>query len=239
MKALQIFSGFLLVVTFLPHAVNAQFNSDESAPISETITYDINVFIGAPQNDFQDNLDRAAVGIDFAGAFKFPDTPVQFGAEIGIMTYGMDERKEPFNPNIPEVTVTVETSYDILTGHLFLRFEPETGRVKPYLDGLFGFKYLFTETKIGDSNNYDTIASDTNFDDTALSYGFGAGLKIRLAQNSKQNIYLNLKSRYLFGNEATYLKPGSITINNGSLQFAEETSSTDLFQFELGVAFGM
>ncbi len=208
------------------------------AQMSEDFTSDINIFAGLPQNDFKDNLDRTAVGIDLSIAVKIPSSPIQLGAEAGIMTYGMDSRKESFNPNIPEVKVTVNTSYDILNGHLFLRFEPETGRIKPYLDALFGFKYLFTETEIENHGNFDSIASDTNFDDTALSYGIGAGLKIFLTEVSGNNLYLNLKSRYLLGNEADYLQPGSITINNGQLNFDKNTSGTDLLQIELGLSFG-
>ncbi len=224
---------FLLLLTVLILPLSSQ------AQQGENYTSDVNIFIGNPQGEFQDNLDRVAVGIDLAAAFKIPSSPIQLGAEFGIMTYGVDSRRESFNPNVPEVRVRVETDYDILTGHLFLRFEPETGRIKPYVDGLFGFKYLFTETRIEDNNNYDTIASDTNFDDTALSYGFGAGLKFLVYAGSKQNVYVNLKTRYLFGNEASYLQPGSIIVNNGQLTFDESTSKTDLFQFELGVAFGL
>ena len=103
---------------------------------------DINIFLGDPQGDFQDNLDRIAIGINGSVAFAVPTSPIQLGVEMGIMTYGSDTRRENFNPNIPEVTVRVETSYDILTGHFFLRYETPTPTVRPYIDGLIGFNYF-------------------------------------------------------------------------------------------------
>ena len=98
--------------------------------------FDITLFVGSPQGDFRDNLDRTAVGINGSVAFAIPSSSVQVGAELGIMTYGSDTRRENFNPNIPEVRVRVNTSYDIFTGHLFLRYEAPAGVVRPYIDGL-------------------------------------------------------------------------------------------------------
>lgn len=198
---------------------------------------DINIFVGAPQGDFQDNLDRTAIGINGSIAFAPPASPIQLGVEMGIMTYGNDTRRESFNPNIPEVQVRVETDYDIFTGHLFLRYEAPVPIVRPYIDGLVGFNYLFTQTKIQDSQDYDEIASDTNFDDFAFSYGLGAGVKFKVFESPVNKIYINLKTRYLKGSEASYLQPGSIEVNNGQLVFDESTSDTDMFTLHLGASF--
>ncbi|MCG2590892.1 hypothetical protein [Rhodohalobacter sulfatireducens] len=204
--------------------------------VAQLSDFDINVLLGAPQGEFQDNLDRTAVGIN--GGIAYPiAAPFYIGAEIGFMTYGRDERTENFNPNIPEVRVNVVTEYDILTGHAFLRFEGQGEVIRPYIDGLVGFNYLFTKTTIEDrGNNFDDIASDTNFDDTALSYGFGPGIKFRVSSNEEREILINLKTRYLFGANAAYLQPGSIEVNNGSLIFDESESKTDLLTIHLGVS---
>jgi hypothetical protein len=213
------------VLLFLPALIFAQGDAD------------INLFVGSPQGDFQDNLDRTAIGINGSIAFAAPSSPIQLGIEMGIMTYGSDSRRESFNPNIPEVQVRVETSYDILTGHFFLRYEVPAPIVRPYIDGLIGFNYLFTETKIQDSQDYDEIASDTNFDDWAFSYGFGPGIKFKVYDSPVNRVYINLKTRYLFGSEASYLQPGSIEVNNGRLTFNESTSKTDMLTIHLGATF--
>ncbi len=198
---------------------------------------DLNIFVGSPQGDFQDNLDRTAIGINGSVAFAVPSSPIQLGMEIGVMTYGIDSRRESFNPNIPEVTVKVDTDYDILTGHMFLRYEAPLAIVRPYIDGLFGFNYLFTETKISDRRSNEEIASDTNFDDWAMSYGVGGGIKIKVYDTIANKIYVNLKTRYLKGSEASYLQPGSITVSDGKLIFDESTSNTDMLSFHLGATF--
>lgn len=152
---------------------------------------DLTILLGSPQGDFRDNLDETAFGINGSIAYAIPQTAVQVGAELGFMIYGEDRRLENFNPNIPEVRVAVVTDYDIFTGHLFLRYEVPNGVIRPYIDGLVGFNYLFTQTRIEDRDDFDEIASDTNFDDTAFSYGVGGGLKFRVYSSSTKETYIN------------------------------------------------
>lgn len=215
----------LLLFAVLPITIQAQVNDA-----------DINLFFGIPQGEFQENLDATAIGINGSVAFAIPSSPLSLGLELGIMTYGTDSRDESFNPNIPEVTVEVNTMYDIFTAHTFIRYEARSGVMRPYIDGLVGLNYLFTETNIQDQNNYQTIASDTNFDDTAFSYGVGGGLKFRVAQTETNQYLINLKGRYLLGSEADYLQEGSLEVVEGQLFFDESTSKTDILTIHVGLS---
>ena len=197
---------------------------------------DINLLVGVPQGEFRDNLDTISFGINGSAAYNVPKSPVSVGLELGVMTYGTDSRKENFNPNIPEVKVEVNTSYDIFTAHSFVRLEGRSGTVRPYIDGLFGLNYLFTETRIQDQDSYETIASNTNFDDTALSYGLGGGLKFKVGQSEDYEYLINVKGRYLLGSEADYLQKGSLEVIDGELYFDESTSRTDLLTIHVGLS---
>jgi hypothetical protein len=210
-------------------------------PLTTSAQYfdaDVNLLIGVPQGDFRDNLDRTAFGINGSIAGGSQDSPFQFGLELGIMSYGSDRRRENFNPNIPEVQVVVRTDYDILTGHFFGRLERPHGLVRPYADALVGLNYLFTESRITDDDEFgEDIASTTNFDDTTFSYGLGGGLKVKVYQQGSNKYMVNLKTRYLFGGEASYLQPGSIQVVSGNLRFDESTSDTHLLTIHLGMSF--
>ena len=117
-----------------------------------------------------------------------------------------------------------------------LRLQPPSGPVQPYVDGLFGMKYFFTETSIHDDDFYDEeIASTTNFDDAALSYGVGGGLDIMLHQGRGAAIMINAGARYLFGRQAEYLQEGSIERRNGQVFFTTDRSETDILMIQLGV----
>ena len=202
----------------------------------------VNFIVGVPQNEFETNVDNNGYGIDLEGGVVFAPAPFMLGGDIGFLVYGSESRNEPFSTTIPDVTVDVNTTNNIVFANLFLRLQPDFGFVKPYADGIIGFKYLFTRTTIENEGFDDEeIASSTNFDDTAFSYGFGGGVHIRLTtlggfeNETGPTLLLHLGARLLKGSEAEYLKEGSIRRENGEVEFDVEKSETDILLFRIGL----
>lgn len=103
---------------------------------------------------------------------------------------------------------------------------------------MFGGSYLYTETSVSGQYNSDNIASTTNYDDWAWSYGVGGGILILLSGDpvtEEGAVYLDLKGRYLFGSEAEYLKEGSVEIIGGQVRYYPSQSKTDLLTLHAGV----
>lgn len=231
LSALSILA--LALVLAVPSA-QAQINAEGSLKLT----------VGVPQGEFADQLDATGFGGNIAGAIGFPGSPLLVGADFGFMIYGHERRNEPFSTTIPDVTVDVVTDNSLALGHIFLRLKPNLPGIQPYADALFGFKYFFTETRI-ESEQFDQneITRSTNFDDTALSYGFGGGIKINLytptGNNGPGGVHLDLGAKYLMGSEASYLQEGSIRRQNGQVTFDVDQSKTDmlLFQFGVGLTF--
>jgi hypothetical protein len=197
---------------------------------------DITVAVGFPQGEFERHVDNAGVGLNFFAGIGLGRTPFVVGLDGGFLIYGFEHRHEPFSTTIPDVTVDVETSNAIAMGHVLLRLQPPSGVLQPYVDGLFGFKYFFTETSISDDDfGGETIASSTNFDDAALSYGVGGGLDVQIYEGRKKAVLVNVGARYLLGTEAEYLQEGSIERRNGRVFFATERSETNILIAQLGV----
>jgi len=199
----------------------------------------LNFTLGFPQGEFIVN----STGLGGSGyfAYKLPKTPISIGADVGILVYGSDTREELLESSIPEVTVDVTTRNFILTCQFFIRAQPPGGDIRPYLDGLIGFNYLWTETGIYDQSGgiYDEVASSVNLSDFAISYGLGGGLMIRLYQSQKSAfaVLLDLGIRYLKGGKAEYLKEGDILREDGMIIYNTNYSNTDLFSTHIGVAF--
>ena len=202
--------------------------------------------VGSPQGEFGDQLSSTGFGGSLFGAVGLAHSPVLFGVDLGFLIYGREVRREPFSTTIPDVRVDVITTNNIFLGHLFLRLQPPTGEFRPYADALFGLKYLFTDTRIRsdgfNSNGDNTVARSTNFDDTALSYGFGAGVQFQVwdgTQRAKDSgpdaVYVDLGARYLFGSHAEYLQEGSVRRENGNVIFDVNRSKTDILNFRIGV----
>jgi hypothetical protein len=197
--------------------------------------------LGFPQGDFKDNLDRIGGGItgEFLGSLR--PAPIKIGISVGFLIYGSETRVEPFSTTIPEVTVDVTTTNNILLGHLLLRVQPAKGVFRPYVDGLLGFNYLFTQTKI--ESGELQVAESTNFDDFAFSYGGGTGIMIKVYDGSRKKktkdfhlaaVLIDARVRYLKGSEAEYLQEGSIRTEGTEVIYDVSESNTDLLTVQIG-----
>jgi hypothetical protein len=227
-----------LIITALSSNVQAQ-----------EFHFDLDFNVGVPQGEFSDEIDRLGWGLGLMGGYKIPETPLMVGLDFGFMNFGIETRTEPLSTTIPDITVDVENSYNLVTGNLVLRLNGPPSKFRPYIDGLFGFNYFFTQTVLRERGAFseEDVLRDTNFEDTSLSYGFGTGINLRVYNGAAQQssasdftlgaVYLNAGLRYMFGREAEYLQEGSITRNNGNVTFDVSRSETDLLYFKFGVNF--
>lgn len=204
----------------------------------------LNLSVALPQGDFDDQTDAIGIGGNLHFLYQLNATPVALGINIGFMNYGSETRKEPFSTTIPDVRVRVTNTNNLVNGHFVMRFQPSTGVFKPYAEGLFGFNYLYTDTKIADDDFDDEdVARSTNFEDWTSSMGFGLGFRFKMTTLKDENaqptgsLYLDVGTRYLFGGEAEYLKEGSIRREGTQVAYDVTQSRTDLMQINLGVVF--
>lgn len=238
----------LLRNAFLPAMAAAALFAFSSKATAQNVYGGLHFLAAVPHGDFYEHVKRTGFGLGGQFGYHIDNTPLMVGLDAGVMIYGSDERREPFSNTIPDVTVKVTTSNNIAQGHLFLRLQPQEGAVRPYVDGLVGFNYLFTSTTISNEGREDDeVASSTNYDDAALSYGGGAGMLIRLYENtdvpspsmegegSVHEVLLDLGVRYISGGEAGYLTGGAIRRENGKVSYDVTHSRTDLISGRVGV----
>jgi len=214
-----------------------------SAPVSAQTNFagGLHFNAGFPQGDFKDQIDRNAYGIGGQFFFSPRKSPLALGLELGWMNYGNESRREPFSTTIPDVTVEVTTSNNIVQGFFILRGQMPTGPIRLYGDGLIGFNYLFTETKISDSDEpSEDIVSTTNQDDAVFAYGLGGGVMVPVytkpAEKGKPiEVLIDGGLRYVLGGEAQYLKEGSIKRDGGQVTFDLIESKTEMLRLHIGV----
>lgn len=202
--------------------------------------------VGSPKGAFSDNVDRNGYGVSVEGLYKKSGFPFGIGLDFMYMNYGSESRNERLSTTIPDLKVRVDNSNNIVGGNIVLRLQPIEGPVSPYIDGLFGFKYLFTETTIKEIKTLaadEEIASSTNFDDITLGYGIGGGVLVRVYISESSgplqapvSVYLDLKGRYMYGGDAEYLEEGSIQRVDGEVTYDVRKSRTDIMQYYFGVS---
>ena len=94
-----------------------------------------------PQNEFKEEGVPIGFGIDISGLW-YPTNTLGFGLNLGGTQYGSSERQIPFNYFTDLITITEKTTNNIGYAHLLIRFSPIQGKIKPYFEGLIGFKNL-------------------------------------------------------------------------------------------------
>ncbi|MGD8305531.1 MAG: hypothetical protein PVF17_02665 [Ignavibacteria bacterium] len=200
----------------------------------------INFILAFPQGEFKENIDRLGYGVggEFMILTPKQGSPFGIGINAGFINYGSETRREPFSLTIPDVTVDVSRSNNLINFHLMFRIAPYAGKLRPYLEGFFGGAYIYTETTIK-SQGEEEVASSTNFDDFAWNYGAGGGVMYEVYRNNDDGsaLFIDLKVRYLLGTEAEYLKEGSVIIDNGQVTYEVSKSKTDLLTAQLGVIY--
>lgn len=191
-----------------------------------------------PKGDLSKNVTNNGYGIGGQFLVGVGSSPFLVGVDGAFTIYGTEDHREPISTTIPELSVTVRTSNKISLWHALLRAQPRTGSVRPYVDGLIGFKYLATDTSILNDSNDEELASTNNLSDFAFSYGVGGGVQVRLGGlGGRGDICLDGKVRYLFGGRAEYLKEGSIRRDNGTVTFDVLSSRTDVLTAQIGITF--
>jgi len=208
----------------------------------------LNLVLGSPQNEFKQNVDNSGYGVEGHFAYNLPRTPMLVGVSLSYLIYGSQTSQERLIQTAP-VWVDVNTTNSLVMGHLLLRLQNPSGTFRPYVDGLLGFHYLTTDTKIENQSHHsdEEIASSNNFNDLVGSYGGGGGFMFQVyhtegreeTQNKAISIYVDIGFRYLKGGKAEYLKEGSISYDkNNNFVYDVRRSTTDIVTWHLGVGFG-
>lgn len=235
MRALMIVTATALIAASSMVAAQPQFQAGG------------NFSLAYPQKDFKKNVDNIGFGAAGNFMYRFGNSPFLAGASLGFWIYGSQTREVPF-PGVEEVTVDVTTTNSFVMGHLILRVQPQSGPLRPYIDGLVGFNFFNTSTDISSQNsNYEgdkKIAGSNNSSDIASNYGFGGGLMIRVYdaaarghEGALEGVFVDLGIRSLKGGNAEYLKEGSIRNENGRVVYDKFKSETDLVTYHVGVSF--
>ncbi|MBI1933561.1 MAG: hypothetical protein HYS24_13595 [Ignavibacteriales bacterium] len=204
----------------------------------------LSFMFGYPQGDFRSNVDRMGFGGQLHGTFWTPthEMPYTIGLDLGYLVYGQVDERKPW-VGFPGVYLNLSRTNSLANFHILMEVSPFFGTIRPYLEGLFGGSYIFTQTSVNADYEDEDIASTTNYDDFTWNYGGGVGILFKIAgeMENVDAIYFDFKSRYLFGTEAEYLTENSfLGIDlNGNPIFKKEKSKTDFLSFHLGIIVNM
>lgn len=242
-------------------------------PKKRSLTYgDLNLSMGIPMYNYKETT----TSLPFGGTFNIihqpsRHVPILFGGGISYLHAGGQRVNETLTAEITAnglpiqgfeplvIPLEFRMNNHILNGHAMVRFQAPWRFVKPYIDILGGFNYLWTSTAVYDNspqryfattNDDGLIDRQTQQSSFTWSAGFGAGFYIYL----NQEVYLNLNASYLGGGWARYFDKkqvqswdvqlsvssptpgeGSLNADNIDVNTIPKNSRTDMLYAQLGL----
>jgi hypothetical protein len=171
----------------------------------------------------------------FGGHVGFPMgvLPLQAGFAFSYSRMGNERVTVTVNETYIEATEgDLRVNMKVLSYHLLLRFSPLRGKVRPYVDGMLGFRHFTTTSRITVDGLEDPLVRERQASDLAFSTGWAAGLMIGLGKVG----YVEARVERFNSAKASYVDPASITVSDeGGIGFTTLESNTDAVQVLLGI----
>jgi hypothetical protein len=185
------------------------------------------------------------------GEFSQFDTDAGFGGNLEIFFFSPSS-KRPFgmgvslsyfaqglffynDPYTDELILSNNRANNFSSMHLVFQVASSKGHIRLYFETLFGGSYIFSYSTIYTT---DYIPEDLYVDDWAWSYGLGGGLKFLISDDfgsGRGETFIDLKVRYLFGSEVSYLDRNSIRYANDTFEYSLNQSNIDILTMQIGV----
>jgi hypothetical protein len=163
--------------------------------------------VGVPQGEYAEAYDQIGYGGDMDLYFRLsPNLPVYAGLNVSLL--GLEQFRRDFDVPLPggfSQDYRLRVGSNIFSGYAGLRLMPNEGTMRPYAEGLIGFKNFYRSKRLQqqpvNSNEWQEVDQETEGEWT-LGYGGSAGLLFFF--NSW--FALDLKCSYLIGNEVRFYK---------------------------------
>ena len=234
---------------------------------AQRLILDPSFVVGIPVGDFRENTDATGFGLGTAIMYKPAIMPVAFGLDGNFQVYGSNTQYEDLYANIMlgntvidqiHIPLKITTENTIFNLNAIVRVMPDLRHVRPFIDGLIGFRSIGTTTKIYDETSEHTYAKEDNglivskkqIGDFVFSYGGALGVMVDVGKADL--ISIQLKGSYTRGGNADYFDgsdteqwrveftgtdPGNIEGDDLNYNVTPRHSETDMLTFHLGVAF--
>ena len=234
---------------------------------AQKLILDPSFVVGIPMGDFRKNTDATGFGLGTAIMYQPATMPVAFGLDANFQVYGSNTQEEVLTANITmgnvlidqiHIPLKITTENTIFNLNAIIRVMPDFKYVRPFIDGLIGFRSIATTTKIYDEtvdhqyakDESGLIVSKKQIGDFAFSYGGALGVMVDVGK--KDLLSIQLKGSYTLGGNADYFdgsdtknwkveftgsNPQEIEGDDLTYSVIPRHSTTDMLTIHLGVAF--
>lgn len=238
MQNSTLFSILVLLLVLQTDQVSAQRPRNNRGP-----SIAVGVQVAQPTGQFKQQYDGYPLGVaaNFSAPLSISPLEIGFGYAWNNMGSQTEEVNVLVGQDIDGDDIYENGNLRIRSNtnrfQMMVRLRPFNGMIQPYLDGVAGLETYRTKTTIEIVSDFVGYSegqnADTQLFDMAYSFGWAAGLRIRLAPN----IFLDGRFESLIGGPAKYVDQSTIeVVSPTELDFEIKSSRTDKFTYQLGLA---
>lgn len=235
-RALWLVAG-LICLSAPAAAQNYRDVTDQ--PTSPRALIGVNLQLGFPQGKFKEFV---GTGYGAGGNLTyFLDRGRRAGIRLFFswIQYGRTTERLPLSPTLPGLLVDLTTANDIYSFGVGPEIQFASGGIRPYVHGAIGTSNFATTTSAEGTNNSNSFASSTNFNDWTLALYAGGGLQIEVS-HGRTPVSIDVGLRYQGHGQTRYLREGSIVdLGGGQIGFTPIESKTDLLILHVGAQIGI
>lgn len=227
LKTAPLLIVFLLLL-IAPASSHAQDPTESLAPINAQggISYSA----AFPTGEFGDAVGRTAHGVNLYYGRRVGSLPLYLGIDVDIGQYGSEEQAV----DIFGVDGTFRTDSFLYQPHVSARYQPVTGRFRPFFEGLVGANILTTSTTWKDFGTTVEAPQDADETSVAFSAGLGVGLDVRVARVKPFGLLgLTGSVHYIYGSEADAPVAEGVAVEEANLSTV--STNTSLLQPQVGL----
>ncbi|MGI8499238.1 MAG: hypothetical protein ACR2OG_16830 [Gemmatimonadaceae bacterium] len=165
-------------------------------------------------------------------------SPLSFRVGVDLLQYGNESRPVCFSGIGCRIALRLATDNNILIAGVGPQLMAPTGRVRPYMSGLIGVSYFFTQSSLSGNSDSESFGNTTNYSDAAFAWSAGGGLYLLLRQG-RHPISLDAGAQYHDNGTVSYLLPGGVRDNpDGSISVSPVRSKANMVVYRLGASVG-
>lgn len=195
------------VAVFAPlHATDAQ--EVWQPALSQRFSLAAHGYVTQPKGDFALNTGNG-FGLGGTALWRMDqDGFINIRADIGVVTYGSNNRRIAFPNTAGLVQLNLNTTSSIFSMVAGPQLGGNIGRLSPYVAPLGGFSVFWTDSSIEGWNESqdgkNPFASTTNLNDAVWAYGAVGGATYRV-YNGRRPVRVDFGARYLKHDDVRYL----------------------------------
>jgi hypothetical protein len=201
--------------------------------------FDVTVLTAKPFEG-ADSVTDWGVGLGFSGGVGWGWIPLTLGVDVMPVFWGSHQMSADLTVGNVSFPAQVTRTDQSVFFDAWLRLEPPTWMIRPYLEGVVGMKFLQTKYSVDwDTSRGQGSLETTTENNTASSIGWGAGIAYRAIDMEAQHrpsLFVTLGVRSMRGGTASYSRVVHTADGDGVVDYRTPTD-TILVMLSIGAKF--